>query len=795
MRDRTPPAAGGERPAPAHRPRRLPGRAVLGALAASALALAPSVALVAPSASAATAADKAPTGKAARGLGAQRPIGPDPTVDLLAHGNLTMASNSVLTCDDSDGSVCNDTEGTNNNRTKYVKTDPNAPGNNASSAQLEIPAGAKVLSARLYWQFNPTNTSNAGGTSGDINTGNQVSWKVPGGSSYEQLTADTYDWFDQQVGGTPPEPLLAGAGVKDVTAQVKAAGPGSYTVANIQACAGRSSAQNYGGNNVGCWGGWSLVVAYENPAEPLRYLQVWDGFQLLRFPDNLATLTLSGIRTPATAPPATMGVTVGDGDVPIQGDQLLVGSSTDNLTLLSMPGPTGADTENAFTSRIDHVAANGTGTNITTRNPAPVNNYGYDARMIDVTGKIPAGSHQAVLRIDGSGDALHPQAVWLAVDALEPDLQITKANQPAGSTTNNPPGTVDPGAEITYTFNLANRHKDGTTADLDTATGVTLTDVLPAGTSYVDGSGPGCSASGRNVTCIAADLAPGAETTVSFRARVDAGLAPGTKLDNTSSLSYRGGQTGRDQQRTSNTVRNTVSEHAGYRLAKSADKAQALPGDTVKYQVDITNTGNAPLTGLTVTDDLSAVLDDAVYNGDAAASAGKVSYTQPVLGWTGDLPVGGSARVTYSVKVKDPAAGDHTLRNTVVADRPGGNCPAGSTAGECTATVTVTTSSPSPTSSPSASPSTDPSTSPSTEPSTSPSTSPGSSSSVTATGGSSSHPEPTGTQQPGAGGGGNGGGGLAATGSQVALIGGIGAAVVIGGAALVLASRRRSHRH
>ncbi|MFG2911463.1 hypothetical protein ACGF0D_01030 [Kitasatospora sp. NPDC048298] len=767
MRDRISSATGGERPAAERRSRRLPGRAVLGVLAASALAFAPSAALVAPSASAATTADKAPAGKAARGTGAQRPIGPAPTVDLLAHGNLTMASNSVLTCDDSDGSVCNDTEGTNNNRTKYVKTDPNAPGNNASSAQLTIPAGSQVLSARLYWQFNPTNTSNAGGTSGDIDTGNKVSWKVPGGSSYEQLTADTYDWFDQKVGGNPPEPLLAGAGVKDVTAQVKAAGPGNYTVANIQACAGRSSAQNHGGNNVGCWGGWSLVVAYENQAEPLRYLQVWDGFQLLRHPDNLATLTLSGIHTPATAPRATMGVTVGDGDAPIQGDQLLVGSSTDNLTLLSMPGPAGVATDNAFSSRIDQVAPNGTGSNITTRDPAPVNNYGYDARMIDVTGKIPAGSTQAVLRINGAGDALHPQAAWLAVDALEPDLQITKANKPAGSTTNNPPGTVDPGAEITYTFTVANRHKDGGTADLDTATGVTLTDALPAGTSYVDGSGPGCTANGRNVTCAAADLAPGAETTVSFRARVDAGLAPGTKLDNTSSLAYRGAQTGRDQQRTSNTVRNTVSEHAGYRLAKTADKAQALPGDTVKYQVDITNTGNAPITGLNVTDDLSAVLDDATYNGDATATSGKVSYTQPVLGWTGDLPVGGSARVTYTVKVKDPAAGDHTLRNTVVSDRPGGNCPAGPAAGECTATVTVTTSTPSPTSSPSA----------------------------TATGSHSSHPAPTGTQQPGAGAGSNGGGGLAATGSQVALIGGIGAAVVLGGAALVLASRRRSHRH
>ncbi len=456
-----------------------------------------------------------------RGAGTQRPIGPDPAVSLLAHGNLTMAANSVLTCDDSDGSPCNDTEGSNNNRTKYVKSDPNAPGDNASAADLVVPAGAKVLSARLYWQFNPVNTSTAGGHSGDIARGDQVSWKVPGGSSYERLTADTYDWFDQQTGGTPT--LLAGAGVKDVTAQVQAAGPGSYTVADLQACDGRSSSADGGGSNVGCWGGWSLVVAYENAADPLRYLDVWDGFQLLRFPDNLATLTLGGIRTPATtAPAATLGVVVGDGDVQISGDQLLVGSGTADLTLLPLPGPTGVTTDNAFASRIDRVAADGTGTNVTTRDPNPVDNYGYDARTIDVTGKIPAAATQAVLRINGSGDALHPQAAWLAVDALEPDLQITKANSPAGTTDDNPPGNVEPGDTVTYSFAVANRHADGSTGDLDTATGVTVTDRLPAGTTYRSGSDPDCTAAGRTVTCTVPDLAPGATANVAFDVTVDA---------------------------------------------------------------------------------------------------------------------------------------------------------------------------------------------------------------------------------------------------------------------------------
>ncbi|MEV7279661.1 DUF11 domain-containing protein [Streptomyces sp. NPDC093111] len=717
---------------------------MVGALAAAALAVA-----AAPMAGAVQAAP--------RGAGTERPIGPDPVVTLLTHGNLTMASNSVLTCDPSDGSVCSDTEGTNNGRTMYVKSDPNAPGSNASAAQLQLPAGATVLSARLYWQFNPTGTS-TNGTSGDLAKGNTVSWKVPGASGYTQVTADTFDYFDQKVGGTPPEPLMAAGAVKDVTAEVKAAGAGSYTVADIQACSGRSSAQNQGGNNVGCWGGWSLVVAYEAPTEPLRYLQVWDGFQLLRDPNPATTLTLAGIRTPDGGPAAaTMGVTVGDGDAPIAGDQALVGSTVDNLTALPMPGPNGISTDNAFTGRIDHVAADGTSSNITTRDPNPVSNYGYDARIIDVTGKIPAGSTQALLRINGAGDALEPQAVWLALEAREPDLQLTKANDPPGTTNDTPPGLVDPGATITYTFTVTNKHADGSTDALDTATGVTLTDELPAGTEYVAGSNPDCTAKASTVTCTTADLAPGASRTVSFRAKVADGTAAGTKLDDTASVAFKGKQTGRAQERTSNTVRNTVAAKSGYHVKKTSDRATAAPGDKVSYEVDIANTGNTPLKALTVTDDLSAVLDDATYGGDATATSGTVGYDAPKLSWTGDLPVGETVKLTYSVTVDEPADGDRKLTNTVVGDKPGGNCPAGGGDPDCTATTEV-----------------DVPTSPTPEPSTSTEPTPGPS--------HSGHP--------------GGGGQLPDTGSIAGPAAAAAALAVAAGAGLAFAARRRSRgRH
>ncbi|MFD5437473.1 LPXTG cell wall anchor domain-containing protein [Kitasatospora sp. NPDC127067] len=699
------------------------GAAALSVPAPAASAGPPEAVRARPAANAAAQPAAKAEGRAARpkprGAGTQRPIGPDPVVDLLAHGNLTMASNSVLTCDDSDGTVCSDTEGSNNGRTKFVKVDPNAPGPNASSAQLLLPAGANVLSARLYWQFNPTGTS-TNGTSGDIDLGNRVSWKVPGASGYQQVTADTYDWFDQMVGGNPPEPLLAAGAVKDVTAEVRAAGAGSYTVADIQACSGRSSAQNFGGNNVGCWGGWSLVVAYEDTAEPLRYLQVWDGYQLLRDPNNSTTLTLGGIRTPATtAPRAVMGITVGDGDAPIAGDSLAVGSTPTDLALLPMPGPTGIGTDNAFTSRIDHVATDGTGANITTRDPDPVNNYGYDARIIDVTGKIPAGSEQALVRISGAGDALEPQAAWLALDALEPDLRITKANTPPGSPDDNPPGLVGPGETITYTFAVANRRQDGTSTDLDTATGVTVTDTIPAGTTFVPASNPACQASGQTVTCTVPDLPPGAEANVAFQVTVDASTAVGTHLDDTATLHFRGSQTQRAQERTSNTVRNTVAAVPGYTIVKTADPTTAKPGDTVRYRIQATNTSRTDAPGVTLTDDLSGVLNSAAYNNDTTADRGQVQFAGTALTWSGDLPVGATVTIDYSVTVRSPLAADAVLRNGVSSGTYANNCSQGSTDARCRTEVPVTVPSPSPSPSPSPTPSPSPSPSHSPSPTTS----------------------------------------------------------------------------
>jgi uncharacterized repeat protein (TIGR01451 family) len=135
---------------------------------------------------------------------------------------------------------------------------------------------------------------------------------------------------------------------------------------------------------------------------------------------------------------------------------------------------------------------------------------------------------------------------------------------------------------------------------------------------------------------------------------------------------------------------NTVTDFVpALTITKTADVSQTAPGDTVHYTITVADTGQTSYTGATLTDSLSGVLDDATYDNDAAATTGTASFTSPNLLWTGDLAVGGTATITYSVTINDPETGNLTLANTVSSATPGSTCPPGSSDPRCSATVTV----------------------------------------------------------------------------------------------------------
>ena len=128
----------------------------------------------------------------------------------------------------------------------------------------------------------------------------------------------------------------------------------------------------------------------------------------------------------------------------------------------------------------------------------------------------------------------------------------------------------------------------------------------------------------------------------------------------------------------------------GLTITKSADATAAEPGQVVGYTVTVTDSGQTSYSGAVVTDDLTGVLDDAAYNGDAAATAGSVSFASPALTWTGDLSPGGTVTITYSVTVSTSNTGKFMV-NTVTSADTGSTCPPGTTSASCQVTVPVLT--------------------------------------------------------------------------------------------------------
>ena len=129
----------------------------------------------------------------------------------------------------------------------------------------------------------------------------------------------------------------------------------------------------------------------------------------------------------------------------------------------------------------------------------------------------------------------------------------------------------------------------------------------------------------------------------------------------------------------------------GLTIVKTADTSAAVPGQAVGYTVTITDSGQTPYTGAVVTDSLAGLANDAVYDGDATATAGSLSYAAPVLTWTGSLAPGGSATITYSVTVNSPDTGGKLLINTVASSAVGSSCPPGTTSSPCQVMIPVLT--------------------------------------------------------------------------------------------------------
>jgi uncharacterized repeat protein (TIGR01451 family) len=245
-----------------------------------------------------------------------------------------------------------------------------------------------------------------------------------------------------------------------------------------------------------------------------------------------------------------------------------------------------------------------------------------------------------------------------------PELITCPSSAVPASTTGNPvltlsktaTTTAGPGSRIDYTVTVGN---SGSSA----ATGVTVTDSLPNYlTNVVIDSGSG-SVSGSTITFSVGALDPGGSVELRFHASVSESIPQSvSSLTNSASAQATNGGG------TPTASASTTILHPEIVLSKTAP-AEVGAGQTISYQLTVSNPGDADASGVAIVDDIPTL----VLNPTNISAGGYVEGSQ--VKWNiGHLGAGDSQTMTWQGTVNSTAtATDGPIVNTATATDIYGN--------------------------------------------------------------------------------------------------------------------------
>ncbi len=240
------------------------------------------------------------------------------------------------------------------------------------------------------------------------------------------------------------------------------------------------------------------------------------------------------------------------------------------------------------------------------------------------------------------------------------DLAVTKSG----------PATITAGNNITYNISVTNNGPSD-------AQSVTLSDTLPAGTTFVSEAqntgpafnctNPAVGASG-SVNCTIGTLASGSSATFTLIYKVGANVANGTTLTNTASASSTTSDPTPGNNSQSSSA--TVSASADLSVTKSGP-ATITAGNNITYNISVTNNGPSDAQSVTLSDTLPA---GTTFVSEAQNTGPAFNCTNPAVGASGSvnctiatLASGSSATFTLVLKVGANVVNNTTLINTASA--------------------------------------------------------------------------------------------------------------------------------
>jgi uncharacterized repeat protein (TIGR01451 family) len=378
-------------------------------------------------------------------------------------------------------------------------------------------------------------------------------------------------------------------------------------------------------------------------------------------------IAVQGFRTPPAGPfTSHVGIVSYEGDRAITGDF----AQLNGRTLSDGCHPA----NNFFNSTICDFGAR-----VTDRSPSYDNTLGFDAAHVDASGFIPNGATGATVHLGTSGDTYFPTVITTEIDIFAPNVQLAKSVTGASG----PNGQALRGDTLTYTIAATSNGRDP-------ATNVTLTDPIPAHTTFVPGSlmvtngpnaGPKTDAPGDDQAEFGAGrvtfrlgtganavaggrMDPGQSSTVSFQVTVSDDTSDSTVIRDLATASFVGLTSGSAFSSLSNPADVTVHvpSIADIGVVKSVEgSAVRASGQNATFAVVATNHGPDPGTNIVVTDPVPAGLTL------VSASPGQGSYNPATGAWSvGSLGVGQST--TLRLVVTSATAGQFTNTATKTSE-------------------------------------------------------------------------------------------------------------------------------
>ncbi|WP_158640515.1 DUF7507 domain-containing protein [Anseongella ginsenosidimutans] len=219
------------------------------------------------------------------------------------------------------------------------------------------------------------------------------------------------------------------------------------------------------------------------------------------------------------------------------------------------------------------------------------------------------------------------------------------------------------GEELTYTISIEN------TGDID-LTGMTISDPIPAGTSYLDGSADngGVYTAATGSLDWTVDIPYGETLIITFKVTVGDNLTGVTEIANKATVTDPEDPGNPEEPESPPVPTDPVRDFDSQKSVTDASgdgKAQA--GEELTYTISIENTGDIELTGMTISDPIPAGTS---YLDGSADNGGVYTAATGSLDWTVDIPYGETLNITFKVTVGDNLTGVIEIANKATVTDP-----------------------------------------------------------------------------------------------------------------------------